>query len=219
MGGFHGIRNFTSPLRHCGSQRYQGSDRLLGIRRGFLLLSVRTPLSAIRHGATVDGSLWTQRARRCFTDGAVLLRILPVQSRRWRRHGLVGTEKGTSDSRRGGRHWGPTIRFGQQRSSECREASARGRRSLRAGRGGLHRDEELPGVSCRHIDWRNTDVRHGRRIRWAICRGTADWSRHVLGDVLDRNGPRWPGDRRPSFLSIAERTEKGRAYRKFEDHD
>jgi hypothetical protein len=44
-------------------------------------------------------------------------------------------------------------------------AVAGGGRSLRAGRGRLYRYEKLPGVSCRHIDWCNADVRYGRAGR------------------------------------------------------
>ena len=85
--------------------------------------------------------------------------------------------------------------IGQHEARQRRPLPAGSRRRVRAGRRGLHRDDELPGVARRDADRRDADVRHGRRIGRAVRRRTADRRRRWRGT---RSGSSWASPASPS---------------------
>ncbi len=171
---------------------------------GVLLLSVHAALGAGRDDAAAVGGVRPQRRRaspRWSASSTTAIRR-SAWSRAWR-----WTSSGPRRSSRSARRWSASGRCCSRRATAALASvgpvpAGRGRR-VRAGRRGLHRDDELPGVARGDADRRDADVRHGRRIGRAVRGRAADRRRRRLEHVLGRDGRRRPRDRRAALLPSA----------------
>ena len=207
-------RRGALPFRWCSASRRlsparfdehdrQDRRRRMANHRAVLLLSVHAAIGPGGHDAPVVGRFRHEPDGGCVDGGALLLRLLAVQSDRRRGDGSAGTAEGRADRRGYPRHRRVAFRHRRRAAREHRPLSAGCGRRVRARGRGVYRNHELSCLSRRDADRRDADVRHGGRLGRPVRRRAVGGLGRRLEHVLDRHGRRRPRDQRRAVLPAA----------------